>query len=274
MATKRRVTAEESLPARHPPPWSTRNEAYWLLLTLRNPLPAGIYDPLEASHPACTTSGFKGGLGMVQIVRYTDTPCGSYDELLIIPGNFEVPGGSLKGKSRMRISRIYVSQQETMYNGRKNWNIPKHLARFEFSCELVAKGGKPSSQLTVSVFPSESPAANAPETVVPFFHATLKPMNYVPAFPYPTKWTAALLSTTFVQPPLPTGEDELMCGTQSWKIFDAVAATPKARIIWVEASGDDAVDRQGHWPDVKPWSIGLWLEDATLDIPAPEEWRE
>lgn len=121
MATKRRVDAEDSLPALCPPPWSTRNEAYWMLLTLRNPLPAGIYDPLEASHPVCTSSEFKGGLGMIQIVRYADTPCGAYDELLIIPGNFEVRGGSQKGKSRMRISRIYVSQRETTYSGEQSF---------------------------------------------------------------------------------------------------------------------------------------------------------
>lgn len=80
--------------------------------------------------------------------------------------------------------------------------------------------------------------------------------------------------TTFVQPPMPAGDDGLLCGTHSWKAFDAVAATSKARLMWVKSAGDDEVDRQGHWPDVKPWSIGLWLEDASLDIPAPEEWRE
>ncbi|KAK5128559.1 hypothetical protein LTR85_003230 [Meristemomyces frigidus] len=271
MATKRNVTAEDSLPAEHPPPWSTRNEAYWLLLTLRNPLPAGIYDPLEASHSACTTSGFTGGLGMIQIVRYKETPCGAYDELLLIPGNFAVADGCQKGKSRPRISRIYVSQEETMYNGRQNWNIPKHLARFEFSTAPVAMGASPPSQLTVSVFPPESSAAAAPDTVEPFFRATLTPMRYVPAFPYSTKWTSSLLSTIFYQPPLPAGDDRLLCATERWKAFTAVAATRTARLMWVEAAGDDKVKREGYWPEVKPWSIGMWLENATLDIGAPEE---
>ena len=54
---------------------------------------------------------------MIQIVRYTDTPVGPYDELVLIPGNFLAPGGKDKGKARMRISRIYVSQTKTCYNG-------------------------------------------------------------------------------------------------------------------------------------------------------------
>ena len=117
MAKKRQNMNNQQLPTHAPPPWATRNEAYWLPLWLSNPLASGVYDQLEASSSECTTSGFTGGLGMIQIVRYTDTPCGSYDELLIIPGNFMVPGGSQKGKSRMRIARIYVSQHDTIYNG-------------------------------------------------------------------------------------------------------------------------------------------------------------
>lgn len=88
-----------------------------MILWLRGPLPSDAYDPLEASHPAWTGKDFKGGLGMIQVVRYSSTPVGPYEELVIIPGNFQVSGGSQKGKARMRISRIYVSQKETTYNG-------------------------------------------------------------------------------------------------------------------------------------------------------------
>ena len=101
-----------------PPPWTLKAETYWLLLWLSNPLPAGIYAPLEAASINEQHGRFKGGVGMIQIVRYSDTPVGPYDELLIIPGNFEVPTGGEKGKSRLRITRIYVSQRDTTYNGR------------------------------------------------------------------------------------------------------------------------------------------------------------
>ena len=56
---------------------------------------------------------------MIQIVRYSDTPVGPYDELLIIPGSYTVPGGTQKGKTQLRATRFYVSQRETTYNGRK-----------------------------------------------------------------------------------------------------------------------------------------------------------
>lgn len=59
---------------------------------------------------------------MIQIVRYSETPAGSYDELLIIPGSFEGPGSKQESTSRMRITRIYVSQHETLWNGTSSCN--------------------------------------------------------------------------------------------------------------------------------------------------------
>jgi len=92
-------------------------EAYWLPLCLTGPLSADIYSPLESNSLPGSSSDFAGGLGMIQIIRYSDTPVGPYDELLIIPGNFRVPCGSQQGKNRMRISRIYVNQRNTCYQG-------------------------------------------------------------------------------------------------------------------------------------------------------------
>ena len=51
---------------------------------------------------------------MGQIIRYTDTPVGAYDEFALLPGYFDSPGG---GKNT-RITAIYVSQKDTLYNGR------------------------------------------------------------------------------------------------------------------------------------------------------------
>jgi hypothetical protein len=43
-------------------------------------LPEGIYDPLESSSPDFAdpkvTGEFKGGLGIIMVVRYKDTPTG------------------------------------------------------------------------------------------------------------------------------------------------------------------------------------------------------
>lgn len=64
---------------------------------------------------------------MVQIVRYTETPVGPYDELVFIPGDFDVPvlngtGGEGEGvkkkvRKNTRITGIWVSQKETCWNG-------------------------------------------------------------------------------------------------------------------------------------------------------------
>lgn len=51
---------------------------------------------------------------MGQIIRYTDTPVGAYDEFALLPGYFDSPEG---GKNT-RITAIYVSQNDTCYNGR------------------------------------------------------------------------------------------------------------------------------------------------------------
>lgn len=71
---------------------------------------------------------YHGGLAMVQIVRYSETPVGPYDELVIMPGDFEVPvlngsgggegnGGKKKVKKNTRITGIWVSQKDTCWNG-------------------------------------------------------------------------------------------------------------------------------------------------------------
>ena len=65
-----------------PAPWDTKAETYWLVLYLKSGVDKedGVYAPLELSSP--TTSDPQsagkhcGGLGLIVIVRYLDTPCG------------------------------------------------------------------------------------------------------------------------------------------------------------------------------------------------------
>ena len=49
------------------------------------------------------------------LLIYKGRYLGPYDELVFIPGNFETPQG--KGKKNLRVTRIYVSQRDTCYNG-------------------------------------------------------------------------------------------------------------------------------------------------------------
>jgi hypothetical protein len=113
------VRTELSLPADSPAPWTLKCEAYGIPFRLRYPLPPGLYHALDTPPAGPGNDEFKGGYGMVQIVRYHETPVGPYDELLIIPGLYGVPGGKHKGKKQLRATRFYVSQRETCYNGRK-----------------------------------------------------------------------------------------------------------------------------------------------------------
>jgi Acetoacetate decarboxylase (ADC) len=68
---------------------------------------------------------FKGIVGSVMLVDYHTSPVGPYRELLFIPGYFK-----MGGKNTFSISKIYVSSQESVWNGIENWGIPKELADF------------------------------------------------------------------------------------------------------------------------------------------------
>ena len=78
---------------------------------------------------------------MAQILRYSETPVGAYDELCIIPGHFSAPEKlGLKGKF-MRITGIWVSQEATCRNGRELWNIPKSVGSSVASLDMGGKEG-------------------------------------------------------------------------------------------------------------------------------------
>lgn len=96
------------------------------------------------------------GFGSVMLVNYETSNCGPYGELLIIPGKYNYNGEKLH-----TISRIYVSSQDSVENGRANWGIPKELAKFTF--EPLSKGLE-----RVTVTTGASPDST------PIFEATFK----------------------------------------------------------------------------------------------------
>jgi len=72
-------------------------------------------------------SWYKGGFGSVMLVDYHQSEAGPYRELLFIPGKF-----SFWGQKHYSISKIYVSTEASVQNGRANWAIPKELADFDW----------------------------------------------------------------------------------------------------------------------------------------------
>lgn len=117
------------------PPWTLKGDfytiCYWISGTQAAKLPSAAYSPLEASSLFGDTSSSRpvGGVGMIQVMRFKESPVGPYDELAIIPGKFEWARQAADGREPAgqdyKISRIYVSQKHTCYNGRvsklTNW---------------------------------------------------------------------------------------------------------------------------------------------------------
>ncbi|KAK5630611.1 hypothetical protein RRF57_006326 [Xylaria bambusicola] len=118
-----------------PAPWKLKGTVYFLSFWTnkassakgkRNDgLPTIAYSPLEAASPFANpaiSGEHLGGLSQIQIIRYTDSPVGPYDELIVCPGYFEYEKDVSKGRTKKtknaRITRIYVSQKYTCWNGR------------------------------------------------------------------------------------------------------------------------------------------------------------
>lgn len=103
-----------------PPPWKLTGEGVVLL-----------YHFPEAFHRQYgfmedyQQEGYKGGIGAVMLVEYKTADVGPYFELLYIPGFFKIGG-----KFTFSISRIFVSTYDSVWNGRRNWGIPKEQADF------------------------------------------------------------------------------------------------------------------------------------------------
>ncbi|KAK0731016.1 hypothetical protein B0H67DRAFT_596980 [Lasiosphaeris hirsuta] len=252
--------------------------------TARN-LPPKAYSPLEgASAFASSEFGIPiGGMSTIQLLRYTDTPAGPYDELILAPGYFEYPVEAKNGKKAtrksLRITRIYVSQKQTCWNGRTIWNIPKHLARFEWT-------DNPDGSSRVRVFPHDThtpyDASEARPSDTPFFQCTIKPMSYVPSFPMTTSLFKYMgVDMALVQPPLPQGETELgeLPGTERWaKLAGYIQYAPKASLAWADMSqkGEDGTapdEYDNFFPGLSRWNVAVKLVGGGASFPPAETWE-
>ncbi|KAF8509463.1 hypothetical protein BU17DRAFT_98877 [Hysterangium stoloniferum] len=245
-------------------PWTLTGEVYWFFPSTPSQLPEGAYAPLEAtSFYASEEAGkFRGGpFGSthVQVIRYNDSPVGPYDELIYIPGHFETPAG----KANLRITRIYVSTDASIHNGRKNWNICKHKARFAFT---TLEPEKSNSPVKIEVFPP------SPLDAKPFFSAVATPASYVPPFPFTT--SIVPMDLTLVHPPLPDGgpANPVDAGTEQW-----VSIVPHlkgwGRLTKCTPGGDNDGVPAGEYadgvgfPKVQPYWLGLHVTNMTVSFP-------
>jgi hypothetical protein len=129
-----------------PAPWQLRAKLY-LFTKLLSPenredpvlqgLPPGFYNPSETVNPSALAPvngapQWKGGLSYVVLVRYEDSPVGPYDELIAVSDGWVNP---FEKRTSGRITNIYVSTLQSVWNGRNNWSM--YFSPFPFPFALV-----------------------------------------------------------------------------------------------------------------------------------------
>lgn len=170
-----------------------------------------------------------------------------------------------------------------------DWNIPKHLAKFNFQ-------GLPDGSTHISVYPMEvdDEGLESRPSKEAFFAATYKRTSYLPAFPMSTSIVKYLgIDFSFVQPPLPEGKGAQgeLPGTDQWCQVLFTERSPKTSLGWwdlkqSEATEEDALlsrldldggakvaaDYEHWWPGLGRWRLGMMMEDATVDCPEGRHW--
>ncbi|GAA5877072.1 hypothetical protein JCM3774_002834 [Rhodotorula dairenensis] len=203
-----------------PAPWHLTGQGW--IIPLRTPfsatpvpIPPAAYAPLERGSTADQSHRFHGGVGFVMLVRYKTSNVGPYDELIYVPGLFSRRPRQTRTDATTAepveyfpsITRIYVSTDESVYNGRKNWGIPKHRADFNFSSDPADPA---STSVRVSL-PPPDPASS----ISPFFACRLRNSALTPfCVPVATTWLDSVLAQkltrnyepALLQPPLPAAE--------------------------------------------------------------------
>lgn len=150
-----------------PAPWSLSGEGIVSLYHL-----PGLFVRQWGFMETYQQRSYKGGIGALIYMDYKSSNVGPYQELMFIPGLFY-----LAGKWTFSISKIWVSTPESVFNGQRNWGIPKELA--DFSKEKLADG---SATLGVS------------KNNRTFFSATVK--AHKPAIPF---WSRLIPFTRITQ---------------------------------------------------------------------------
>ncbi|ETS87245.1 hypothetical protein PFICI_01073 [Pestalotiopsis fici W106-1] len=259
-----------------PAPWKLKGTVYTVTFWCKaGQLPDFAYSPLEAASAYADpkiSGQHHGGTSQLQVIRYTESPVGPYDEMIIIPGFFDYrveENGKVKTKKNARVTRIYVSQNKTCWNGRKNWNIPKHLARFDFQ-------DLPDGSTKIRVYPHDTcdGASEVQASNVPFFQAIVQPLRWAPPFPFSASWLGyAGLDISLVQPPLPEGNGSQgeLPGTDKWCKILPGQASNNTSLAWIDLSQRDeqgALNGQNEnfWPNLGRWQLGVKMENCDIDF--------
>lgn len=104
-----------------PAPWDLVGSGYILAVWM----PQDVLDHGSFTPPGLVRTGI-GRLAFAMFVDYASSDVGPYHELLYIPGKLR-----FGQDSRLSITRIFVSSQASVINGRINWGIPKDRCDFD-----------------------------------------------------------------------------------------------------------------------------------------------
>ena len=162
--------------------------------------------------------------------------------------------------------------------GCADWNIPKHLARFEWD-----ESSQGTTRVRVFTHDSASGSGGASASEKPLFQATFQPIRFAPYFPLNVSWTKYVgLDPALVQPPLPEGagfEGEL-AGTEQWSKITPGITSNRASLGWADMSQSDGsvtalgepIEAQNFWPDLGRWQLALKLENANIEFGEGSHW--
>lgn len=109
-----------------PAPWDLAGQGYLFALWM----PQDVLDH-GSFIAAQTPRAGRGRMAFAMFVDYAGSDVGPYHELLYIPGKL-----SFGGDARLSITRIFVSSQASVVNGRLNWGIPKDRCDFDLAYGL------------------------------------------------------------------------------------------------------------------------------------------
>jgi len=170
-----------------------------------------------------------------------------------------------------------------------DWNIPKHLAHFDF-VDL------PDSRTQITVYPL-LPDTSGQERIksdTPFFTTIFRPFSYAPTFPCSTAISKCVgWDLGLVQPPLPDGDGPELAGTLQWAKVAAVESSKKTSLGWFDlrqkkkgadeqspllgeqqiATEDVGVRYENFWPGLGRWRIGIKMEEAVMEFPEADHWE-
>lgn len=184
-------------------------------------------------------SPFRGGRGGVLLVRYTDSPVGPYDELILLPGCYQ-----FGETTYYRITQIYVSSMASVVNGRRNWSVPKKLAIFRWT----------DNDTAVKIF--------LPDQEQPFCTMRVRPRLY--CFPASSAIVPASFRT-LLQPSLEENADP----GRYFKITPTCSGwfRPLVQLLEFQTDGKEIPSHE----QLPLYTFGVGYEAFTLVFPKAEE---